>query len=57
MFKGMPDIFEYRDIEESDRRADYIHDANLCATYHLGATLADTLSMFIRPYYLNNEKK
>jgi LmbE family N-acetylglucosaminyl deacetylase len=47
-FAGMPDIFEY--IEDRD----VYHDrARKCAMFQAGAAIADNLSMFLRPVFLN----
>ncbi len=47
-FQGLPDIFDYRDPDQWGKFHDVISTK---AAYHLGAAMADTLSVFLRPYY------
>jgi len=46
-FYGVPDIFSYR---EHQQRPEYHERLHQVATFHLGAIMADTLSMALRPY-------
>jgi hypothetical protein len=46
LFRGMPDIFDYR-----DRFHKYLDLLRQNATFHLGASIADTMSMFLRNVY------
>lgn len=47
-FIGLPDIFDFRETEDWNK---YHHLLNTKAPFHLGAILADTLSIFLRPFY------
>jgi hypothetical protein len=48
-FARVPDIFDYRD--RPDKIADYNTKLSAAAVFQIGAVMADTLSMFLRPAY------
>lgn len=54
-FSALPDIFDYR--SKSDKKADYVSLLHANAAFQLGATMADTLSMFLRSAYEQNATK
>ncbi|HEY9146838.1 MAG TPA: hypothetical protein VIN36_09155 [Thiobacillus sp.] len=47
-FLGAPNIFDHM---ENDGWGKYHERLNRCSVFHLGAILADSLSVFMRPYY------
>ena len=53
-FGNVPDIFKYSSDLES--RAKYYSLLHSSPTFHIGAIIADTLSMFLRSAYSNNIK-
>jgi hypothetical protein len=50
-FWGLPDIFEFRLPEDHSKWAEYHDRLSQSAVFHVGAILADTISMGLRPYY------
>ena len=53
VFSGMPDIFDYRGHEQ---RAEYHKLLSQNALFHMGAILADTLSVFLSPLYFDRQQ-
>lgn len=51
-FRGLPDIFEYK-----DRPADYREKLEESTAFHVGALLADVLGTFLRPAFENRPEK
>ena len=47
-FPGLPDIFRYRDPHDLQS---YHRALSKQAAFHMGAIMADTLSVFLRPFY------
>lgn len=54
-FRGMPDVFDYRN--DPTKRVEYRNLLKKKSVFHLGSTIADTLSMFLRPVYDEHLKK
>jgi len=54
-FDNVPDIYDYKD--DLGKRAEYFSLLSNTTVFQVGAVIADTLSMFLRPAYANHSKK
>jgi len=54
-FDNVPDIYDYKD--DLGKRAEYFSLLSNTTVFQVGAVIADTLSMFLRPAYSNHSNK